>query len=80
MTGAREGRRGGARAAMSRVVAGGIGMLGWRQVTPRWTDDPVQRNVGGGGVGEVGGFPLPRRKSGSGKRGRGGSSKPVRNN
>ena len=47
---------------MSRVVAGGIGMLGWRQVTPRWTDDPVQRNVGGGGVGEVGGFPPPQKE------------------
>ena len=45
VTGARKGWRGGAWTARSRVVSGGIGMLGQRQVTPRWTDDPVRRHV-----------------------------------
>ena len=57
MTGAREVRRGGARTERSRVVAGGIGMMGRRQVTPRWADDPLQRHVGGEGFGSGGGSP-----------------------
>ena len=60
MTGAREGRRGGAWTARSRVVTGGIGMLGRIQVMPRWADDPVQRDIGVGGVGEGGGLPHRR--------------------
>ena len=59
--GAREGRKGGAWIARSRVVAGGIGMMGRRQVTHRWADDPVQRHVDGGGVGAGGGSP-PRKE------------------
>ena len=55
--GAREGRRGGSGIARSRVVTGGIVIMGWRQGTPRWADDPVRRLVGGGGVGEGGGSP-----------------------
>ena len=50
MKGVRKGRRGGARKVRSRVVEGGIGMLGRRQVTPRWADDPVWRHFNGGGV------------------------------
>ena len=50
MTGAREGLRGVARIERSRVVAGGIGMVGRRQVTPRWADDTVRRHVNGGDV------------------------------
>ena len=61
MTEAREVQRGGSRTAMSRVVAGGIGMMGRRQVTPRWEDDPVRKHVSGGGVGEGGGCP-PRKE------------------
>ena len=57
VTGAREVWKGGARTERSRVVAGGIGMLGRRQVTPMWADVPVQRHVGGGGVGSGGGCP-----------------------
>ena len=56
-------------------------MLGQRQVTPRWKDDPVRRHVGGGGVSTGGSCPPPpRSKSGSGKRGRGGLSKKVLKN
>ena len=32
-------------------------MMGRIQVFSRWADDPVQINVGGGGVGAGGGFP-----------------------
>ena len=64
---------------MSRVKAGGISIPGQRQVIPRWADDPVRRDVGGGDVGVGVGCP-PGRKSGGGKRGRGGSSKQVCNN
>ena len=58
MAGEREGQRGEARTAKDRGEAGNMGMLGRRQVTPRWEDDPVY--VGGGGVGSVGGCP-PRK-------------------
>ena len=51
MTGGREGWRGRSRTARSRVVSGGIGMMGRRQVMPKWADDPVRRHIGGGGVG-----------------------------
>ena len=48
---------------MIRVVAGGIGMLGRRQATPRWADgDPVQRNFSGGSVWAGGGCP-PRKET-----------------
>ena len=40
-------------------MAGGIDMLGWRQVMPKWEDDPVRRHIGIGGVGAGGGFPPP---------------------
>ena len=50
MKGESRGRRGGARKARSRVVAGGIGMLGRRQVTPMWEDYPVRIHMGDGGV------------------------------
>ena len=53
-------------------------MLGKKQVTLRWEDYPVQRKVGGGYVGTERGFP-PRRISGIGNRGRGGSIKQVSN-
>ena len=43
-------------------MAGGIDMLGWRQVMPKWEDDPVRRHIGIGGVGAGGGFPPPHRK------------------
>ena len=56
----REGRRGVAQTAMSRVVARGIGILGRRQVTLRWSDDTVWRHVSGGGVGAGGGCPPPK--------------------
>ena len=46
MEGAREGHRGGARTEKGRVKIGNIGILGQRQVTPRWEDDTVQRNYG----------------------------------
>ena len=55
MTGEREGWRGEARTATNRVKAGGIGMLGRRQVTTMWADNPVRAYVGGGGVGAGGG-------------------------
>ena len=41
----------------NRVEAEGIGVLKLRQVTPRRSDDPVDRHVGGGGVGAGGGCP-----------------------
>ena len=53
----REGRRGGSQTARSSVVTGCIVILGQKQVTPRWADDPVRRHVGGGVVREGGGFP-----------------------
>ena len=40
----KEGRRGGARTAKDRGKAGSIGMMGRRQVIPRWVDYPVQRH------------------------------------
>ena len=40
-------------------MTGGIGVMGRRQATPRWADDTVWRNVGGGVVGAGGGFPHP---------------------
>ena len=43
----------------SRVVAGGIGSLGWRQVTIRWTDNTVRSHVGGVGVRAGVGCPPP---------------------
>ena len=46
MAGAREVRRGGAQTAKGRDEEGKIGMLGRRQVTPRWADDPVRRHGG----------------------------------
>ena len=61
-TGAREGRRRGARTVRSRVVAGGIGIMGRIQMMPRWTDDPVHRQVGSRGVGEGEGCPPPRKE------------------
>ena len=57
MMGAREGQRGGSQTDRSNVVAVGIGILRHRQVTPRWEYDPVQRHIGGGGVGEGRGCP-----------------------
>ena len=39
---AREGRRGGSRTEKGKGEAGKIGMIRWRQVTPRWSDDPVR--------------------------------------
>ena len=56
---AREGRRGRAWTASSRVVVGGIGILVRIQVTPMWAYYPVQRNIGGGGVRSVEGCPPP---------------------
>ena len=38
-------------------------MMGRRQVTPMWEDDPVRRHVGGGGAGAGGGCP-PRKEIG----------------
>ena len=52
---------GGARTARSMVVAGGRGMLGWSQVTPRWVDDPMQRHVGCESIG-AGGVCSPRKE------------------
>ena len=43
---AREGSRGEARAMKDRGQAGCIVMMGRRQVTPRWLDDPVRRHYG----------------------------------
>ena len=60
--GAKGGRREGARTAGIRVVAGGIGMLLRRQVTPRWVDDPMRRHFGGGVVRAGGGCP-PRKET-----------------
>ena len=57
---AREGWRGEARTAKNRGEVGYIGILGRRQVMPRWADDPVQRDIGVGGVGEGGGLPHRR--------------------
>ena len=54
--GSEGGSEGEAWTARSRVEAGGIGMLGQRQVTPRWEDDPVRRHVGGEGVRGRGGL------------------------
>ena len=48
--GTTRGRRGGARKARSKVVAGGISMLGRRLVTTRWEDYPRRRHVDDGGV------------------------------
>ena len=48
----------------------GIGIPGWRQVTPRWANDPVwlhggsRREIGQGLVRA----PPPRRRSGGGQR------------
>ena len=42
-------------------MAGGIGILGRIQVTPRWAYNPVQIHIGGGGVG-VGGVCPPRKE------------------
>ena len=42
----REGRKGGAQTEKGRGEAGNISMLGLRQVTIRWADDPVQRRDG----------------------------------
>ena len=61
MTGAREGLRRVERTARSRVVVGGIGILGRIKVTPMWADDPLQIHIGGGGVGEVEGC-LPQKE------------------
>ena len=55
MTGAREGQMRGARTERSRVMTGGISMLGQIQVTPRCADDTLRRHVGSGSVGEGGG-------------------------
>ena len=38
-------------------MAGGISILGRRQIMPRWADDPVRRHIGGAGVGAGGGCP-----------------------
>ena len=43
---AREGRRGISWTEKGREEYGSIGMLGWRQVTPRWSYDPVWRQDG----------------------------------
>ena len=56
--GSEGGSEEGARKSMIMVVTGSIGVLVWRQMTPRWADDPVQRHIGGGGVGAGGGCPL----------------------
>ena len=61
MTGAREGQRGGSWTVRSRVIAGDIGIMGRRKVTPMWEDDSVQRQASGGGVRAGGGCP-PGRK------------------
>ena len=66
MTGAREGRRGRAWTSRNRVNAGGIGMLGQRQVKPRWADYPVQIHVGGEGFRSGGGCPPPEGNQESG--------------
>ena len=59
VTGEREGWRGISRTERSRAVAGGIGSMGLRQVTPRWADDPVKILFSGGGFGAGGGCPPP---------------------
>ena len=43
---AREGRRGGARTMEGRGEARKVVMMGRRQVTPGWADDPVRRYDG----------------------------------
>ena len=50
--GSEGGLEGGYQTVRIRVVVGGIGMMGRRQATPKWEEDPVQRYVGGGGVRE----------------------------
>ena len=50
-----EGRRREAHTSNNRDEAGYIGILGRRQVMPRWADDTVWRHVGVGGVGAGGG-------------------------
>ena len=40
-------------------MAGGISMLGRRQVAPMRVDDPVRRHIGGGDVRTGGGCPPP---------------------
>ena len=62
MTGAREGRRGGAQIVRSMIEAGDIGILVRRHVTPRWADDTERGHFGGGGVGAGGGCPPPRKE------------------
>ena len=42
----RESWRGVSRTAKVRVKDGSIGMLGRRQVTPRWSDDPMWKHDG----------------------------------
>ena len=42
----RNKKRGVAQTANDRGEAGKISVLGWRQVTPRWADDPVRRHNG----------------------------------
>ena len=75
MIGARDGLREGARTERIRVVVGGICILGRRQVTPRWEDNPVRRHVGGGGVGARGGCPPLEGKQESGRVGEEGQVK-----
>ena len=68
-TGEREGWRGVACTARSMVVAVVIGILGRRQVTPRWSDDPVRTHVGGGVFGSGGEYPYPEGNQEAGKEG-----------
>ena len=78
MTGVRDIWKGRARTRRSRVVDGGIVVMGRRQVTPRWVDENGDTSVVGV-LGQEGAEP-PGRKLVSGKIGRGGSSKNVRTN
>ena len=72
---AREVRRGGARTEKGRGESGNIGMLGRRQVTPRWEDDTVWRHNGSGWreCRVRRGMLPPVKSSDGGKKGRGGS-------
>ena len=59
---AREGRRGGSRTEKGKGEAGKIGMIRWRQVTPRWSDDPVRIQDGCQWRGCWGSREIPPRK------------------
>ena len=66
-----EGETGVQRSHKMNQVSMRIGMLGQRQVTPRWENDPVGLHAGSrreSGQGRVQAPPPPRRKSGGGWR------------